>query len=64
MVDVCTGQCLEALISVSYGLTAESTVELQLLHQLMELHHMLANQALRSTCTMYSLSQTMHTQKE
>lgn len=62
MENVGTGQRLQFLVPVPNGLPAHAAVELQLLHALQELHHLLPDLRLLPLAPMNPLAKTVHLQ--
>lgn len=63
MEDVGTGQRLQLLVPVPDGLPTHAAVELQLLHALEELHHLLPQLRLLPLAPVDALAQAVHLQR-
>lgn len=63
MENVGTGQRLQFLVPVPDGLPAHATVELQLLHALQELHHLLPDLSLLPLAPINPLTEAVHLQR-
>lgn len=63
MEDVGTGQSLQFLVPVPDGLATHAAVELQLLHALEELHHLLSELRLLPLAPIDALAQAVHLQR-
>lgn len=63
MENVGTGQRLQFLVPVPDGLPAHAAVELQLLHALQELHHLLPDLSLLTPAPMNPFAYTVYLQR-